>query len=156
MLTGQRREEIAGMRRSEIDSDRDDLEVAGRARQERRAAPGPGRTWARTILAGMPRMVGSIRYYNDRPDSISGFSRAKTRLDAVVTTPERSTPIAPWVIHDLQAHHGNSNGQARCGVADGGEDPQPYSAARGVAGIDQWHDFTTRSAGPWNPGPRIC
>jgi integrase len=143
MLTGQRREEIAGMRWSELDPDLTTWTLPRERTKNAEPHQVPIVPWARTILAGLPRMVGSdLVFTTTGRTSISGFSRAKTTLDAAVTKLNGGVPIAPWRIHDLRRTM--ATGMARLGVQLPVVEKllnHISGSFAGVAGIYQRHDF---------------
>ena len=59
ILTGQRREEVAGMRWGELDSDLTHVDVARARVKNNEPHQVPLVPWARSILAGLPRIEGS-------------------------------------------------------------------------------------------------
>ena len=143
VLLGQRREEVAGLRWSELDSD---LAVWTLPRE--RAKNGvehvvPLSPWARSILAGLPRFAGSdFAFTTTGRSSISGFSKAKTALDAEITKLNDGDPIPPWRLHDLRRSMAST--MARLGVALPVVEKllnHVSGTFSGVQGIYQRHDF---------------
>jgi integrase len=141
ILTGQRREEIAGMRWSELDLD---LWTIPRERAKNGVQHQvPLVPWARSILAGLSRMEGSdFVFTTTGQTSVSGFSRAKQALDDVITELNGGTPIPPWTLHDFR--RSVASGMAKLGVQ------LPVverllnhisGSFGGVAGVYQRHDF---------------
>jgi integrase len=107
VLTVQRREEVAGMRWSELSADRSTWTIAkeraknGRADMVHLAPP------ARALLATVPRVGQSdLVFTTTGKTPISGFTRAKDRLDAAIGTARGSKddprPLPGWRLHDLR------------------------------------------------------
>jgi integrase len=113
---GQRREEVAGMRWSELNEDLT-LWVLPRSRAkndiEHQVPIAPA---MREILVALPRVNGSdLMFTTTGATPISGFSKAKSMLDAAITELRGSVPIEPWRLHDLR--RGMASGMARLGIA---------------------------------------
>ena len=118
ILTGARRDEIGSLRWGEIHAD--EIRLTGDRTKTGDAHAIPLAPEAKAILESLPRIVN--------PDSrkpewcltttgrtpASGWSKAKTRLDAQVLEarrkalkeagedPEQAEPLAPWRLHDLR------------------------------------------------------
>jgi integrase len=151
-LTLQRRDEVAGMRWSELSDDFETWKIPGSRMKNSKAhdvhLSGP----AREILRALPRNADNdLVFTTNGRTPISGFSKAKLMLDAAiekaragaaagngtkVTTPE------PWRLHDLR-RTGVST-LARLGfdsiVVDKLLAHAPAKLA-GVAAVYQRHDF---------------
>jgi integrase len=131
LLTGQRRGEVAGMRRSELDLDKRLWVIpAGRSKNKRPHAV-PLARQAVAIIEGIKRIEKSDYVFTTTGNTgLGGFSRAKERLD------QRMKPTTAWSFHDLRR-------SAATGMADIGIPPHiveavlnHISGARaGVAGI---------------------
>jgi integrase len=93
MLTGQRRDEIAALRCSEI---QDDM-IALPAERTKNSRPHdvPLSAQALAVLSDQPQRVGREQVFGDGEGGFSGFSRAKQRLDEAIS-------IADWTLHDLR------------------------------------------------------
>ena len=116
LLLGQRRAEVADMRWSELNLEMKVWTIPSSRTKNGRPHDVPLATPVVEILTASPKMDGrlfpSVRKLSDR--SVSGFSKAKRRIDAVILDDwrrqaaalERSTddvePLAPWVLHDLR------------------------------------------------------
>jgi integrase len=103
-LTGQRADEIASLRWSEIADDVITLppERTKNKRLHRVPLSGP----AGTILAAQPRRAGDDGKLRDLVFGVgqrgfSGWSRCKERLDERIAA-ENGKPLPGWVIHDLR------------------------------------------------------
>jgi integrase len=110
ILTGQRRDEVGSMRWSELD-------LAGRLWQlpkERTknsvAHPVPLSPQAVAIIEAMPRIAGvqDFVFTTNGKTAVSGFSRAKARIDAALPD------VPQWILHDLRRTA--ASGMARLGV----------------------------------------
>ena len=103
ILTGQRREEVAGMKWSELDRDLVNWVLPRERVKNNEPHQIPIVPWARSILADLPRIENSdFVFTTTGSTSISGYSRAKTSLDAAIATLNGGEPIASWTFHDLR------------------------------------------------------
>jgi len=109
MLTGQRREEIGGLRWSEIDLDKGVINLAAERTKNGRAHMIPISKTARAILAAQPRMAGRDHLFGRDSDGFSGWSACKADLD--VKLPK----MPAWTVHDLR--RSAVTGMAELGVA---------------------------------------
>jgi integrase len=107
LLTGQRREEVAGMRWSELALDRALWSLPGERTKNNRPHDVPLSDQSLAILASVQRRGGRDLVFGAGAGPFSGWSRAKVRLDARLTAkpagdggPETSRP--PWCLHDLR------------------------------------------------------
>jgi integrase len=143
ILTGQRREEVAGQRWSEFDSDLTMWTLPRERTKNAEPHQVPMVPWTRSILAGLPRIAGSDFVFTSTGRTpISGFSRAKTTLDAVITKLNGGAPIAPWRIHDIRRTFATN--LAKLGVQLPVVEKllnHISGSFAGVAGIYQRHDF---------------
>jgi integrase len=94
LLTGQRLNEVAGMRRDELSYDGMWL-LPGSRTKNKRAHKVPLPSTAKAIVAAVPAAHQIIFSTNGRTPP-SGWTRAKRRLDAAMGSP------SPWHIHDLR------------------------------------------------------
>jgi len=118
LLTAQRREEVAGMRWSELSEDRTTWTIPKERAKNGKAHVVHLAPAARTILADVPRFVSAIP---DAPDlvftttgrtPVSGLSKVKLQLEAriaaarakAVGNPERDAlpALPPWRYHDFR------------------------------------------------------
>ena len=95
MLTGQRLNEIAGLRWSEVHFDRNLISLPGARTKNGRPHNIPMSTTVHALLKAQPRREGRDLIFGRREGPFSGFSRRKAELD-------KRTAIEPWVIHDIR------------------------------------------------------
>jgi integrase len=93
MLTGQRRDEIAALRRAEIQDGGIALPAA--RTKNSRAHDVPLSPQALAVLDDQPERVGRQYVFGDGEGGFSGFSSAKERLD-------EASGVADWTLHDLR------------------------------------------------------
>ncbi|PIO96577.1 tyrosine-type recombinase/integrase [Pleomorphomonas carboxyditropha] len=124
LLTGQRRDEVAGMRASEVDGAA--WMVPGDRTKNARANLVPISSETQAVLDVVPRIAGSAGYLftTTGRTPISGFSRVKARLDALMLARARKetadddaeeVKLPEWRIHDLRRTA--ATGMARLRVA---------------------------------------
>jgi integrase len=93
MLTGQRRDEIADLQRTEIVDGV--LALPAERTKNSRAHDVPLSTQALAVLGDHPERVGREYIFGDGEGGFSGFSKAKERLDD-------ACGVAGWTLHDLR------------------------------------------------------
>lgn len=98
-LTGQRRTEVASMRWCDIDLEQGSWTIAASTAKANRAHLVPLPAAAVAILKAAPRL-GEFVWSNDGKSHVSGFSKAKTRLDAFLGG--IGAALEPWVLHDAR------------------------------------------------------
>jgi integrase len=103
LLTGQRREEIGGLRRPEIDWDERTITLPGERTKNHRPHVVPLSELAIAILKAQPMRADRDFVFGDGPRSegpdaggFQGWSKAKAALDEQVPT------ISDWRLHDLR------------------------------------------------------
>ncbi|WP_191057562.1 tyrosine-type recombinase/integrase [Geminicoccus harenae] len=118
LLTGQRREEVAGMRWSELSADQRTWTIPAERAKNGRAHDVPLSTQAQEILSGVQQRKGREFVFGRGTGGFSGYSkgkrdfdrqlavlRAETRLARSLEPGEAPDPedaLSPWVIHDLR------------------------------------------------------
>jgi integrase len=131
MLTGQRREEIGGLRWSEIDLKRELITLPPARTKNARGHSIPISKPMRAIIAAVPKVEARDFLFGEADeDSFSGWSRCRGRLDA------KLGKMPPWTLHDLRR-------SAATGMAEIGIQPHIIEAVLnhasghkdGVAGI---------------------
>jgi integrase len=110
-LTGQRRDEVARMRWTEVDLDKRLWTLPRERTKADRPHEVPLSNGALDILQAVPRVTGSpfVLTTNNGASPVSGFSKAKRRLDALLPA-----DMPPWRLHDLRRTA--ASGMARLGV----------------------------------------
>lgn len=129
ILTGQRREEIAGMRWSEVDLDAEVFTMLADRTKNKRSHSVPLSKQALDILKAIPRRANRDLLFGEGEGSFSGWSRSKQRLD-------QRAGVQDWTLHDLRR-------SAVTGMAELGCQPHVIEAVvnhvsghkAGVAGI---------------------
>ena len=142
LLTGQRREEVAGMKWSEFDPALT-LWTLPRSRSKNNVAHQvPIVPAVREILLGLPRLAGcDFVFTTTGKTSVTGYGRAKEALDVAITR-LNGEPLAPWVVHDLRRTMASR--MAALGVALPTVEKllnHKGASFSGVAGIYMRHDF---------------
>lgn len=94
-LTGQRREEVGGMRWGELDLERGLWSLPGERTKNGRPHVVPLSAQAVELVRAVPRREGRDNLFGNARGSYSGWSRSKRRLDG-------RAGVAPWTLHDLR------------------------------------------------------
>jgi integrase len=157
ILTGSRREEIAGLRRSEIDFENHRLALPRERTKNGRPHLIPLTAAALSVLKAIPMREGRDLVFGGRGGGFSGWSAAKTALDA------KLEGVAPWRLHDIrrtvatgmaelgiQAHIVeavlNHVSGAKAGVA-GVYNRAAYAEGKGTA-LELWGQHVTKVCAP--------
>ncbi|MDP2356139.1 MAG: integrase arm-type DNA-binding domain-containing protein [Beijerinckiaceae bacterium] len=124
LLTGQRRDEVAGMRRTEIVGDL--WQIPGARTKNGMATEVPLSPAARDIIAAAPRIAASDLVFSTNGQTpFSGFAKGKIRIDVAMLAVARERALAagsndldaialtPWRLHDLRRTL--ASGMARLG-----------------------------------------
>lgn len=154
VLTGQRRNEVAGMRWSEVDFDKATWTIPSERSKNHLAHTVPLPPAAVAILKELPRIgKEGFAFTVTGESSVSGFSRAKARLDKAMLQMQReedeeAEAIASWTLHDLR--RSLASGLARLGV----QLPvierilnHVSGSFAGVVGVYQRHSFADEMRG---------
>ena len=142
-LTGQRRDEVADMRWSEIDFDARLWTIPKERVKNGVAHAVPLSAAALAVLAALPRIgdgTADLVFTTNGRTPVQGFGKAKNRLD--LATSADGGPLAPWRLHDLRRTA--ATGMARLGVMlPVVERVLNHTSGTfgGVAGVYQRHDF---------------
>lgn len=96
ILTGQRREEIAALKWSEINLEARMIELPGIRTKNGLPHIVPLSDAALAIIRATPRRLGRDLLFGEGEGPYSGWSRAKARLD------HRLPDLAHWTIHDIR------------------------------------------------------
>jgi integrase len=99
ILTAQRREEIGGLRWSEITADAIELPATRTKNAQAHTIPLSGP--ARTIIEALPRRDGREFVFGRGEGGYSGWSRSKARLDERIADKNKG-PLPGWTLHDLR------------------------------------------------------
>ncbi len=157
ILTLQRREELAGMRWSEISGDGTKWTIPGARMKNGNPHVVHLSGASRDVLAGMPRTDGQdLIFTTTGATPVSGFSKAKVQLDrkimearakAAKASGKPATPLVPWRLHDFR-RTGVSK-LAALGIDSIVADKLLAHKAgklHGVAAVYQRHDFAAEQA----------
>ncbi len=152
LLTAQRREEVAALPWAELDLAAAVWHLSASRTKNKRASDVPLADQTVTILGGLMRrssLVFPAQFSRDGhtdPRPLSGFGRAKERLDKLMLAelrkadPEATLPA--WTLHDLRRTA--ASGMARLGVAVHVVEKllnHVSGTFSGVVGVYQRHDF---------------
>jgi integrase len=144
LLTGDRRGEWARARWDSLDVDRSRLEIPASEYKTGKAQVVPLSGQARAILAALPCGAGPFLFSSDggvRP--VSGFSKAKARLDRAIV--ERlGRPLPAWVVHDLR--RSMATHMERIGVAPHVIEVCLGHVLKGVAGTYRQYGYLPEKA----------
>jgi integrase len=137
LILGQRRSEIAGMRRSELSSDLTLWTIPGKRTKNKREHEVPLPPLAREIITGTESISNDLLFSTTGSTSVSGWSKMKLKLDRLM-----GKDLAEWRIHDLRR-------TAVTGMARAGADLHVIERAvnhssgsfGGIVGVYQKHKF---------------
>lgn len=101
-LTGQRREEIGGLRWSEIDFKRGSIVLPPERTKNRREHELPISTAVRGILERQPRRGGRDLIFGIGKGGFSGWSDCKAALDERLNEAAGGKVLGEWRLHDLR------------------------------------------------------
>jgi integrase len=101
MLLGQRREEVAGLRWSELDLERAIWRLPAARSKNGEAHEVPLSSPALAILRDRPRRASRDLVFGEGAGPFSNWTIAKRRLDARMAALAGQT-LKPWVLHDLR------------------------------------------------------
>src|SRR5262249_10252024 len=107
LLTGQRRAEVAGMHWSELrdlDSENALWELPGTRTKNKQTHLVPLSSQVLELIRSLPR-VGALVFTTTGETPVSGFGKAKARLDARIEKirhGDRLGAMPPWRLHDLR------------------------------------------------------
>jgi integrase len=107
LLTGQRRDEVATLQWSELNLGKRTWTLPREKAKNNRAHEVQLSEAAIGVLESLPRS-GALVFTSTGSTAVTGFSRAKRRLDAAMFATKsqdlgtKREPIPPWVLHDLR------------------------------------------------------
>jgi integrase len=135
ILTGQRRNEIAGLRWSEVDLEERALHLPAARTKNGRPHDVPLSAGALAIIAGLPRLIDAEHVFTVRRKAIVNFSHMKERLDA-------ASGVTGWTLHDLRrtVASGLQRLGVRLEVTEAVLNHRSGSTA-GIVGVYQRHDY---------------
>jgi len=135
ILTGQRRNEIAGLRWSEIDLEGRVLHLPAARTKNAKPHDVPLSAAALAIVAGLPRLVDVDRVFTVKRKPVAGFSKMKERLDA-------ASDVTDWTLHDIRRSvaSGLQKLGIRLEVTEAVLNHRSGSMA-GIVGVYQRHDY---------------
>ncbi|MCJ2108619.1 tyrosine-type recombinase/integrase [Methylobacterium sp. E-041] len=136
ILTGARRDEVAGLRWSEIDTAGEVWRLPAARTKNKRPHEVPLSPAALEVLEAAPRLVGRPYAFGTGQGPFSGFSRAKARLDEQLGFAE------PWRVHDLRRTA--ASGMQRLGTSvEVVEKALNHVSGTfgGIVGVYQRHDY---------------
>ena len=144
ILTGQRRDEIAGLRWSEIDFDRGIISLPGTRTKNGLPHEIPMAATVRSLLQAQEPTEREFVFDGKGDGPFSGFSRCKAVLDARIAELGR---LEPWLLHDLRR-------SAATGMAEIGIQPHVIEAVLnhvsghkgGIAGIYNRAQYSAEKA----------
>ena len=108
LLTAQRRNEVAGIERPEIDLEKCIWAIPREKAKNNRAHAVQLSTAALRVLNSVPQIGNRVVFTVSGTAPVSGFSGAKRRLDAAMLAAKRDElgadcePIPHWTLHDLR------------------------------------------------------
>jgi integrase len=141
LLTAQRRDEVAPVEWSEIDLAKGVWSIPRHKAKNARAHEVQLSREARAVLSAVPKIAGEFVFSTNGRTAVSGFSRAKERLDDLMAK-STEKEIAPWVLHDLR--RSATTGMARLKVPPHVVDRilnHSSGTIRGVASIYNRFDY---------------
>jgi integrase len=101
LLTGQRREEIGGLRWSEVDFAAELIRLPPPRVKNGRAHEVPLSDPAIALLHAMPQFDGRDLVFGSGANGLGAYSIPKRALDQRIAT-ANGKPLPPWVLHDLR------------------------------------------------------
>jgi integrase len=144
ILTGQREGEIAGMRWKEVDLDARIWTLPASRVKNDEMHTVPLVDAAVDIIKALPRIKtdGGFVFAGRHGQPVTGFSRAKDRIDTATTKANKEKPLPAWVFHDLRRTM--ASGMARLGIQLPVIEKilnHRSGTFRGIVGVYQRHTF---------------
>jgi integrase len=146
VLTGQRLTEVSGMRWDEFDLEKKLWTLPAERVKNGERHEVPLSDAAIAILTALPRIktTKGVVFTTRRDAAVSGFSRAKDRLDAgIAAAVTDGPPVGHWTFHDLRRTM--ASGMARLGIQLPVIEKvlnHTSGTFRGVVGVYQRHSFS--------------
>ena len=146
IITGQRREEVGGLRWSEIDFGRQIWTLPKERTKNGREHVVALSPAACDLLARLPRIADAHRsstfvFTTNGATAVSGFSKAKRVIDLSITK-QAGVALPPWTLHDLRRTF--ASGCARLGINLPVIEKilnHVSGSFRGIVGVYQRHSF---------------
>jgi integrase len=147
VLTGARRDEVAGMEWAELDLDACTWTLPAARAKNKREHVVPLSDAALDIIKGLPRVEGRRFLFSTTGRThVSGFSKAKVKLDAAMRAlrGDAAELVPAWVIHDIRRTVATNLQKlgVRLEVTEAVLNHVSGSRA-GIVGVYQRHDFAT-------------
>jgi integrase len=114
LLTGQRMNEIAALRWSEVDFNRGVISLTGERTKNHRPHEIPMANTVRSLLAARSKSNGREFVFGEGAGPFSGLSRRKEALDKDIAALNGRRPLPAWVHHDLR--RSVATGMAELGI----------------------------------------
>jgi integrase len=137
LLTAQRRDEVGGMRRPELDLEKRTWTIPGSRTKNRKPHTVHLSDLTVEIIERLPQIGDSdLLFTTNETTPVSGFSKAKDRLDQLMGDPPE------WILHDLRRTA--TSGMARLGIAPHVVDKilnHTAGTIRGVAAVYNRYQF---------------
>jgi integrase len=137
LLTAQRRDEVGGMRRSELNLEKRTWTVPARRTKNRKPHTVHLSDLTIEIIERLPQIGDSdLLFTTNETTPVSGFSKAKDRLDTLMGDPPE------WILHDLRRTA--TSRMARLGIAPHVVDKilnHTAGTIRGVAAVYNRYQF---------------
>lgn len=152
LATGQRREEVAGMGRREIEGSVWTIPASRAKNDLLHMVPLPPLAFG--VLADVPEDRADLLFTTTGDTPVSGWSRAKSNLDAAMLriarkeTGDDELTIPNWTLHDLRRTF--ASGAARLGIAVHVVERMlnhGTGTIRGVAAVYNRHDYWAERVG---------
>lgn len=103
MLTAQRRDEVARMRWSELSTDLTTWTQPGEKTKNKQGHIVHLAPEAREVLVSLPRRTDTdFIFSTNGKTAVSGFSKAKSRLDDIIAEKNAGQKISDWRLHDFR------------------------------------------------------
>ena len=148
VLTGQRRDEVAGMRWTEIDLAGKTWTIPRERVKTDKVHEVPLSAPALSVLDVLPRIAGSGYVFTTTGQTpVSGFSKAKDALDArmlaILKEDDERAGLPPWRLHDVRRTV--ASGMARLGINLPTIEKilnHTSGSFGGIVGVYQRHEFS--------------
>jgi integrase len=104
ILTGARRDEVGSVRWNELDLAAKVWSLPKERSKNKIAHQVPLSPQAAVILERLPRIAGEtdLIFTTNGRTAVSGFSRAKARIDRLIANMNGGEPLTSWVLHDIR------------------------------------------------------